>query len=114
MLIASDFHDPDAVVPHIYDCDLIYLEANYDLDLLRRHFNPASLYHLPNPAAGLLLQHAIREGTRPPEAIVLGHLSEERNRPELALETVREILRDCGSPRLVAAPRYEAAEAVVI
>jgi phosphoribosyl 1,2-cyclic phosphodiesterase len=117
LLLASDFHDPESVIPHIYDCDLIYLEANYDPELLRRHFNPASLYHMPNPAAGLLLQHALERSKAPPAVVVLGHLSEERNRPALALETVEQILSEKGlasDMELVAAPRYDPTEPLVL
>ncbi len=117
MFIASDFHDPEAVVPLIYNCDLIYLESNHDPELLRLHFNPASLFHLSNPAAGLLLQHAITHSSRSPQAIVLAHLSEERNRPHIALATVREALREAGvssALRMIAAPRYAASEVVEI
>jgi phosphoribosyl 1,2-cyclic phosphodiesterase len=113
LLIASDFHDPEAVVPHIYDCDFIYLESNHDLELLRMHFNPASLYHLSNPTAGLLLRHARDASRRPPAHIVLGHLSHERNRPALALATVRAALADPHAA-LIAAPRDAATEIVVI
>lgn len=114
-LVASDLSDPEAIVQHITDCDLIYLESNHDLDLLRERFNPASLYHLPNPAAGLLLRFALTQGGGRPKAIVLGHLSEERNTPALALDTVRNILAqasDDALPSLVTAPRYEAGELI--
>lgn len=117
LLVASDFNDPEAVVPHIYDSDFIYLESNHDPELLRLHFNPASLYHLSNPTAGLLLRHAWDASRRTPATVVLGHLSEERNRPELALTTVRHALADDGEramPTLIAAPRYAASEVVVI
>jgi phosphoribosyl 1,2-cyclic phosphodiesterase len=115
LLVASDFSDPEAVAGHIADCDLIYIESNHDLELLRLRFNPASLYHLPNPAAGLLLRFALTQSANRPRAIVLGHLSEERNTPDLALETVRAILaegRGHEPPPLVAAPRYEPGQVV--
>ncbi len=117
VLIASDFHDPEAVVPHIYDTDLVYLESNHDLDLLRRYWNPSSLYHLPNPAAGLLLSHTLERSRRPPEAIVLAHLSEERNRPELALETVRRALDGAGlaaDVQLTVAGRHAASADILL
>ncbi len=115
LLIASDLNDPEAIAPHLIDCDLVYLESNYDPEMLRRFFNPSSLFHLSNPTAGLLLKMALRESSRPPQAIVLGHLSEERNAPDLALATVAQILgEDAGDPMppLVAAPRYAAGEVV--
>ncbi len=114
-LVATDLSDPEAIVNHISGCDLIYLESNHDLELLRQRFNPASLYHLPNPAAGLLLRFALARGARRPGVIVLGHLSEERNTPALALETVRAILAEASVgevPPLLTAPRHEAGELV--
>lgn len=117
ILIASDFHDPEALIPHIYDCDLIYIEANHDPELLRLHFNPASLFHLPNPTAGLLLAHALADSRRLPRVIVLGHLSAERNRPEIARRTVSAALQPSGvlsRVTLATAPRHEASEAWVV
>ncbi len=117
VLVASDFHDPEAVVPYIYDTDLIYLESNHDPELLRRYWNPASRFHLPNPAAGLLLGHAIQSSRRPPCAIVLAHLSAERNRPDLALETVRRALHEAGlreRVELQIAERHRASAAVTL
>jgi phosphoribosyl 1,2-cyclic phosphodiesterase len=117
IMIASDFHDPEAVVPHIYNCDFIYLESNHDLELLRQYFNPASLYHMSNPTAGLLLRHALSHSTHLPRAVVLGHLSAERNSPRLAIKTVREALRAEGLPdslQILAAPRHAATETVVV
>jgi len=117
LLIASDFHDPEAIAPHIGDCDLVYLEANHDRELLRRHYNPASLYHLPNRTAGLLLRHACLAGRRPPTAVVLAHLSEERNRPALARETVVQAFGATGLPAevtLVTAPRHAAIPPILL
>ena len=117
LLLASDFNDPDAVVPHIYDCDLIYLEANYDQGLLRKYYNPASLFHMANPATGLLLDHAIARSDHKPRAIVLGHLSDERNRPDLALGTIREVLERSSrldGIKIYAAPRHTPGEPVIL
>jgi len=117
LVVASDFNDPEALLPHLYDADFVYIECNYDPELLRLHFNPASLYHLPNHAAGLLLAHALAESRRAPRAIVLGHLSEERNRPDIARRTVAGILREGGvldGATLATAPRHEASPVWVI
>jgi phosphoribosyl 1,2-cyclic phosphodiesterase len=117
LLVATDFSDPESIVPHIYDCDFIYVESNHDPELLRLHFNPASLYHLPNPIAGLLLAHAFGESRHLPRMVVLGHLSEERNRPELAHHTVADVLRPSGvlsEVGLITAPRYEPTELLVV
>ncbi len=117
LLVATDFHDPEALAPHAYDCDFIYVESNHDPELLRLHFNPASLFHLPNHAAGLLLAHAFGESRRLPRTVVLGHLSEERNRPGIAQATVADLLRSSGAldaVTLMTAPRHAPSETVVV
>ena len=70
------------------------LEANHDVEMLRNGPYPYPLKrrilsdrgHLSNEACGALAASLARSGT---EQIVLGHISRENNRPELALETVR-------------------------
>jgi phosphoribosyl 1,2-cyclic phosphodiesterase len=117
LLVASDFHDPEALAPHAIDCDFIYVESNHDAELLRLNFNPASLFHLPNHAAGLMLAHAFGESRRLPRTVVLGHLSEERNRPGIAQATVAELLRSSGAPgavTLMTAPRHAPSETIVV
>ncbi|MBP6875679.1 MAG: MBL fold metallo-hydrolase [Candidatus Eisenbacteria bacterium] len=116
VLWASDLSDPEALLPHIYDCDFVYLESNHDLELLRLQFNPASLFHLSNPAAGLLLRHTLAESRRLPRAVMLAHLSEDRNRPQLALRTVREAVGAelAEQVPLIAAPRYGPSETIVV
>ena len=66
----------------------MFVEANHDLDLLRRHFNPNSRYHLNNGQTASLLCDAVRSRRFSPHSIVLGHLSAERNRDHLALGEV--------------------------
>lgn len=101
----TDLMDGRPLLPHVADADLIYIESNHDLELLRLFPNPASAYHLSNPATGEFVGQLLRASRRPPKAIVLGHLSEERNRSELALEAVRGVI-----PRT----RPEWAEAIAV
>lgn len=88
IVIATDFNDPGDLLPHLADADLLFVEANHDAELLRRHFNPNSLFHLPNTETAKLLLEAYGGRHSAPRQVVLGHLSEERNRDRLALEEV--------------------------
>jgi phosphoribosyl 1,2-cyclic phosphodiesterase len=109
IVVMTDFHDYSGLVDHFTDADFIFVEANHDPDLLRRHMNPMSRFHMENSKAGWLLSHAFDKSRTPPAVVMLGHLSEERNDPDLARETVEGILgrRDLGLPcEVLTAPRY--------
>lgn len=84
----------------IQGAETLYLEANHDVKMLKEGSYTYSLKkrilstkgHLDNTAAGWLLA-----GMSPlPREIFLAHLSQENNRPELALEAVRHILAKSG------------------
>ncbi len=93
--------DTGCVTPEIREglrgADAVLIEANHDPDMLR--FGPYPAYlklrilsehgHLSNPDCALLARDLAENGTR---CIVLGHISKENNRPELALQTVRSAL----------------------
>lgn len=90
-------------------CDAAFLETNYDEDMLEQGRYPIHLKrrirggqgHLSNrQALELFLAH------RPPHMshLFLSHLSQDNNRPELALEL---FLRHAGDTRIVVASRYE-------
>jgi len=96
--------------------DTLIGEFNYDPELLRMGPYPLHLQnrirgergHLSNEMGGQLAAWAAEQGTR---RVVLAHLSQENNRPELALEAARRALgtlglRD-GDVELLAAPRGE-------
>lgn len=76
------------------DLDVLYLEANHDINMLQVGPYPYYLKqrilgkkgHLSNEAAGKLLSMLLHDDMK---AVVLGHLSQENNLPELAYETVR-------------------------
>ncbi|MHC4118249.1 MAG: MBL fold metallo-hydrolase [Planctomycetota bacterium] len=115
MVIATDFNSWDTSLEHFIDSDFIFVECNHDPELLARHFNPNSLFHLPNPETGGLLCAVRRYSKRPPQTVMLGHLSEIRNRPHIALGEVRRSFERAGMEldfSLLAAPRLEASEVV--
>ena len=78
--------------------DVILLESNHDLDMLKNGSYPWILKrrilsnhgHLSNDAAGIFAVELVRRGTR---RIYLGHLSHENNLPRLAFSTVAERLK---------------------
>ncbi|MGN6505485.1 MAG: MBL fold metallo-hydrolase [Tepidisphaeraceae bacterium] len=90
VVICTDFHSPDAICEHLVDADFVFIESNHDPELLRRFPNYASHYHMSNPKTAGVLAQARRRRNRPFKAVMLGHLSEQRNDPELAMRTVRE------------------------
>lgn len=83
-------------------CKVVYLESNYDEDMLWNGDYPYPLKvridscsgHLSNFEAGQAACYLLENGT---EALALSHLSQENNLPDLALETVSESLREIGA-----------------
>lgn len=79
----------------------VLLEANHDINMLEIGRYPLSLKrrisgklgHLSNDDAGKAAEFLVKLGT---EKILLGHLSEENNYPELAMQTVMCVLKDAG------------------
>ena len=102
LAIATDLGTVDMVALNwLKDCDAIVLEANHDLDMLIEGPYPwdlkqriqSHLGHLSNQqAAEALAQIATPRLKR----IVLAHLSQENNRPDIALESVRSYLHKDG------------------
>jgi hypothetical protein len=77
--------------------------------------NPNSRYHLNNVKTASLLHRAVTTSTTPPKAVMLGHLSEERNRRTLAIREVARMFDRRGAGRrfhLDAAPAHTASEVI--
>lgn len=82
-------------------CDVLILETNHDIDLLRNAVYPPNLKrriggdegHLSNEQACELLANLDRPRT---QVLILAHLSEETNRPRLARLAVERTLRALG------------------
>ena len=116
VVMATDFWHWQGVSGWFEDADFIYVEANHDRDLLRANPNPRSHFHLSNENCGRLLRQALDKSRTLPQAVMLGHLSEIRNRLTLARDTVLEILdgSPCRNIPLLIAPRYEPSEEIPI
>jgi len=103
------------VCERLKGCRVLVLESNHDEDLLRDGPYPWPLKqrirgnhgHLSNLASGELLRSLISDQL---EAVFLAHLSEENNRPELALRSAREALENQNfcCPRLVVGRQNQA------
>jgi hypothetical protein len=88
IVVCTDFYDYAGLLPSFAGADFVFVEANHDLGLLRQHPNPNSRFHMNNVKTASLLHHSVSRSSMPPKAVMLGHLSEERNRRRLAIAEV--------------------------
>ncbi|MDE7253542.1 MAG: MBL fold metallo-hydrolase [Acetatifactor sp.] len=87
-------HFTDYTVDCLRGMDVLFLEANHDVNMLQVGPYPYYLKqrilgdkgHLSNENSGRLLSRVLHDGV---QSIILGHLSKENNLPELAYEAVR-------------------------
>ncbi len=105
--IATDLGTPTVSVRHaLQRCDLLILEANHDELMLRTGPYPwllkariASRHgHLSNRASAELGAELLHDGLG---GVILAHLSQECNEPELAAEVVGGALRKKGYDALI-------------
>lgn len=100
--IATDIgHMSDSVLSSIKDSDLVLLESNHDVEMLK--FGPypyilkrrilSDIGHLSNDDAGKAILKLMGSKFM---TVVLGHLSQQNNYPELAYRTVLSILEENG------------------
>ncbi len=107
---------PEALIAPFLDADVVLIEANYNVEMLRRsRRHPDSKArvagdrgHLSNLQAGTFLDAVVNASSHPPAAVVLVHLSEEHNTPALALAEVGGPLpwAKRHGTTILAAPRY--------
>ncbi len=106
----------DHIIENLADCDVVLLEANHDINLLQVGPYPYSLKmrilgdkgHLSNDASARLIKEIVHKGLK---TVILGHLSEHNNFPELAYNTVTYEMESCESwsecgTELIVADRY--------
>ena len=110
----------DDVLEALRGCDLVALESNYDELMLAGGRYPIYLKrrirsdrgHLSNSACAETAVLLAAGGTK---QMVLMHLSQENNRPELALTACLSRLEDCGrSLAVCVAPRYDVGDEIYI
>jgi phosphoribosyl 1,2-cyclic phosphodiesterase len=95
-------HAPAALAAAFSGLDILMVESNHDTEMLRTGPYPAMLKrrvasrhgHLSNAAAADFVSACAHRGLR---HVVLAHLSETNNRPDLAVSSMRSALRRVGS-----------------
>ena len=105
-------HISERFIRSFSECDVLLLESNHDSQLLRTGPYPWSVKqrvagpngHLSNAECALMARDCVHRGLR---HLVLCHLSQINNRPELALRAMRTALRGVGfRGTLQAAPQH--------
>ncbi len=101
------------VISHVKDADAIFLETNYDEDMLSKGPYPPFLKariasnrgHLSNRQAGMI---ALEHASARLKHVILSHISENNNTPELAFQTFNHFIgqRKDLKPELSVASRY--------
>ena len=102
LAVATDMGE---LLPTVFDvlreCDVVLLESNHDVQMLRTGPYPLFLQerilgrrgHLSNAACAAALPALVSAGV---SQIILGHLSDHNNTPSLALDTSRNALAEAG------------------
>ncbi len=108
--IATDLgYMPESVRVHLQGSDLLLLESNHDLEMLKVGPYPWSVKqrvmgrmgHLSNEVACNFLREALDSRT---STLILGHLSEHNNHPEIVRLMASQCLEErCLNPKLVVA-----------
>ena len=95
-------HTNDRILDSIRGSQLVYLEANYDREMLKNGKKYSwSLKqricggrgHLSNDESAVMIKHLVESGSR---QIVLSHLSRENNTPDLAYDYITQKLKTYG------------------
>ncbi|MCR5575515.1 MAG: MBL fold metallo-hydrolase [Oscillospiraceae bacterium] len=101
--LATDMgHVTDEVADGLRGADTVLIESNHDLSMLVDGGYPIYLKrrilsargHLSNADCANLAAQLVRAGTK---TVILGHLSRENNRPELALAETARLLEGTGA-----------------
>lgn len=96
-------HITEEVRQNLLGCRFVLLESNYDLNLLTRNIKyPPVLKqrirsdrgHLSNSDCGAFARELIKSGT---SSLILGHLSQENNTPEIAYGNMINFLKEIGA-----------------
>lgn len=99
--IATDLgYINEEIINQIKDSDLLVIEANHDVEMVKVSKYPwflkkrilSEVGHLSNETAGEIVSEVVQNGNV--NNVVLAHLSKENNFPELAYETVKNIVEE--------------------
>lgn len=102
----------NVIFDSISGSESVIIEANHDIPMLKNGSYPERLKerilsdsgHMSNELCAKTVQALTKRGTK---RVMLAHLSEENNTPELAYDTVKSQLEGIDDIELVVADRYE-------
>lgn len=103
LVICTDLgHVTSEIDDNLCGADLVLLESNYDVNMLQNGSYPYNLKvrisskhgHLSNNDCGCELARLLKNGTY---KFILGHLSQENNTPQIALESAISALSEYAS-----------------
>lgn len=91
---------PETTLEKMKNSDYFIIESNHNIKKLHQTNRPAYLKlrilsdegHLSNEASAIYMSELVGERTK---EIILAHLSEEANDPELALQAYKKVFRKC-------------------
>jgi phosphoribosyl 1,2-cyclic phosphodiesterase len=95
----DNVHMTNKLLSYLMGSDLLLIESNHDVEMLKVGPYPWQLKkrimgergHLSNEMAGKVVAYLAKNGTK---KFLLGHLSRENNFPELAYQTVCNVLNE--------------------
>jgi phosphoribosyl 1,2-cyclic phosphodiesterase len=115
--VATDLgYMPESVKYHLRRADLLLLEANHDLDMLKVGPYPWSVKQRVMSRVGhlsnlVMAEYLAREFSDRAANLVLGHLSEQNNHPEIVRDLATQALEERGlRTRLTIARQHEPTE----
>jgi len=117
LVVATDFNRWEDRLEYFVDADFMFVESNHDIELLRRYYNPNSRFHMSNPRTAELLRAARTNSRKAPQAVMLGHISDQRNKAPLVLEQISSDFEQAGLELdfgVCAAPLFEPSDTVTI
>lgn len=100
-IVTDTGHITEEIYEEIIDADILVLESNHDVNMLKMCRYPWSVKqrilgiegHLSNEDAGFTLCRLIAEKSKKRQ-VLLAHLSKENNFPEMAFQTIKNLLQE--------------------
>lgn len=100
-IVTDTGHITQEIFEEIINADILILESNHDVNMLKMCRYPWSVKqrilgiegHLSNEDAGSILCRLI-SGNGKKRQVLLAHLSKENNFPEMALQTIKNLLQE--------------------
>jgi len=100
-VVTDTGHITEEIYEEIIDADILVLESNHDVNMLKMCRYPWSVKqrilgkqgHLSNEDAGAILCRMIGENNKKRQ-VLLAHLSKENNFPEMAFQTIKNLLQE--------------------